>query len=100
MNYEVFIVFVLGLCIGSFLNVVIYRVPLGKSIITPPSSCPVCGERIKPWHNIPIISWILLKGKCAYCSAPISIRYPIIELLSGILAVLIYIKLQHIDIFL
>jgi leader peptidase (prepilin peptidase)/N-methyltransferase len=92
MSYEVFIVFVLGLCIGSFLNVVIYRVPLGKSIITPPSSCPVCGERIKPWHNIPIIGWVMLKGKCANCDAKISIRYPIIELLTGILAIIIYKK--------
>ena len=92
MNYEVFIVFVLGLCIGSFLNVVIYRVPLGKSIITPPSSCPVCGERIKPWHNIPLIGWIILKGKCANCGAKISIRYPFIELLTGILAIIIYKK--------
>jgi leader peptidase (prepilin peptidase)/N-methyltransferase len=95
-----FIIFIFGVLIGSFLNVVIYRVPKNKSIIYPASSCPVCNTKIKPWHNIPIISWILLKGKCAYCSAPISIRYPIIELLSGILAVLIYIKLQHIDIFL
>jgi len=95
-----FIIFILGVLIGSFLNVVIYRVPKNKSIIYPASSCPVCNTKIKPWHNIPIISWILLKGKCAYCSAPISIRYPIIEVLSGILAVLIYIKLQHIDIFL
>ena len=95
-----FIIFIFGVLIGSFLNVVIYRVPKNKSIIYPASSCPVCNTKIKPWHNIPIISWILLKGKCAYCSAPISIRYPIIEVLSGILAVLIYIKLQHIDIFL
>jgi leader peptidase (prepilin peptidase)/N-methyltransferase len=92
MSYEIFIIFILGLCIGSFLNVVIYRVPLGKSIITPPSSCPACGERIKPWHNIPIIGWIMLKGKCANCNAKISIRYPIIELLTGILAIIVYKK--------
>ena len=93
MSYEVFIVFILGLCIGSFLNVVIYRVPLGKSIITPPSSCPVCGEKIKPWHNIPLIGWIILKGKCANCNAKISVRYPLIELLSAILAVIVYKKI-------
>ena len=93
MSYEIFIIFILGLCIGSFLNVVIYRVPLGKSIITPPSSCPACGERIKPWHNIPILGWIILKGKCANCGAKISIRYPFIELLTGILAIIIYKKI-------
>ena len=93
MSYEVFVVFILGLCIGSFLNVVIYRVPLGKSIITPPSSCPVCGEKIKPWHNIPLIGWIILKGKCANCNAKISVRYPLIELLSAILAVIVYKKI-------
>ena len=91
--------FIIGSAIGSFLNVVIYRVPLGKSIISPPSSCPNCGKRIKPYHNIPILGWFILKGKCFYCKEPISKRYPIIEFLSGILAVIIYYKLQTIDIF-
>ena len=91
--------FILGSAIGSFLNVVIYRVPLGKSIINPPSSCPKCGARIKPWHNIPIFGWIILGGKCANCKQPISIRYPIIEFLTGILAVVIFYKLQKLDIF-
>jgi len=93
MDFIIYIfVFVLGACIGSFLNVVIYRVPLGKSIVSPPSSCPNCGSRIKPWHNIPLLGWLMLKGKCASCSHKISVRYPIIELLSGILAVLVYNK--------
>ena len=92
-------IFILGSAIGSFLNVVIYRIPREKSIISPPSSCPNCGERIKPYHNIPILSWIILKGKCANCKSPISIRYPLIELLTGVLAVLIYYKLKTIDIF-
>jgi len=85
-------VFLIGISIGSFLNVVIYRIPLGKSIISPPSSCPSCGERIKAWHNIPVLGWIMLKGKCAYCGEKISIRYPVIELLTGLLAVIIYTK--------
>ena len=100
-NVGIFIlVFILGSAIGSFLNVVIYRVPLGKSIISPPSSCPKCGERIKPYHNIPIFGWLILGGKCANCKEPISIRYPIIEFLTGILAVLIYLKIGVFDIFL
>jgi len=86
------IIFILGISIGSFLNVVIYRVPLQKSIITPPSSCPNCGERIKPWHNIPILGWIILKGRCASCSAKISLRYPVVELLTGIIAIIVYKK--------
>jgi len=93
------ILFLIGISIGSFLNVVIYRVPLNKSIISPPSSCPKCGKRIKPYHNIPILGWIILKGKCFNCGEKISIRYPIIEFLTGILALLIYHKLQTIDIF-
>jgi len=93
------VVFLLGISIGSFLNVVIYRIPLQKSIISPPSSCPNCNQKIKPWHNIPILSWILLKGQCAYCGAKISIRYPMIELLTGILAVLIYHKFKSFDIY-
>ena len=94
-----FFVFIIGSAIGSFLNVVIYRIPLGKSIISPPSSCPKCGTKIKPWHNIPILGWIILGGKCAECKEPISIRYPIIEFLSGFLAVAIYYKLKTLDIF-
>jgi len=91
--------FIFGAVIGSFLNVVIYRTPRGKSIISPPSSCPECGTRIKPQHNIPILSWIFLKGKCAYCHAPISKRYPLVEFFTGVLAVLIYIKMKEINIF-
>jgi len=97
---EIIFIFVFGLIIGSFLNVVIYRVPIGKSIISPPSSCPKCHTLIKPYHNIPILGWILLKGKCANCKERISIRYPLIELITGIVAVLIYLKIKEIDIFL
>ncbi len=77
--------FIVGLIIGSFLNVCIYRIPKGESIISPPSHCPVCGERIK-WHdNIPLISYLLLKGKCRNCGHPISVQYPLVELLTGFL---------------
>jgi leader peptidase (prepilin peptidase)/N-methyltransferase len=70
----------LGLSIGSFLNVVIYRVPAGKSIVAPPSACPQCDHQIGARDNIPLVSWILLRGRCRNCSAPISPRYPLVEL--------------------
>lgn len=69
----------LGACIGSFSNVVIYRVPNHKSIVFPPSACPTCGHKIKPYDNIPILSWLILRGKCRNCKSKISIQYPIIE---------------------
>jgi len=81
----VVVVGVLGLLIGSFLNVVIYRVPAGKSIVTPPSACPRCGAHIKPWDNIPVVSWLLLRAKCRECGEPISARYPLVELATGLL---------------
>ncbi|MEI6374338.1 MAG: prepilin peptidase [Actinomycetes bacterium] len=76
---------IFGLLIGSFLNVVIYRVPAGQSIVSPPSRCPGCGSEIKAYDNIPIISWLLLRGKCRNCGEPISVRYPLVELLTGVL---------------
>ena len=82
------IIFILGLGIGSFLNVVIYRVPRGESIVLPPSHCPNCEEKLDPWELIPIISYIFLKGKCINCGEKISIRYPIIELFTGIIFLL------------
>jgi leader peptidase (prepilin peptidase)/N-methyltransferase len=72
-----------GLLIGSFLNVVAYRVPLRRSIVSPPSACPTCGTPIRSRDNIPVISWILLRGKCHSCRSPISARYPIVELGTG-----------------
>lgn len=78
-------VFAFGACVGSFLNVVIYRLPLDKSIVSPPSSCPSCGTQIAFYDNIPVISWFLLRGRCRSCRAPISIRYPLIELLTAVL---------------
>jgi leader peptidase (prepilin peptidase) / N-methyltransferase len=74
---------ILGALIGSFGNVVIYRLPAKKSVVWPPSSCPKCGHKIKPWENIPLLSWLFLRGKCSSCKNPISIRYPLIEALTA-----------------
>ena len=85
-------VLVLGLIIGSFCNVVIYRLPLGKSIIRPGSHCRVCSAPILPWDNIPLLSYILLRGQCRVCKDPISLRYPVVELVSGVLYMLLWFK--------
>lgn len=69
----------LGLAVGSFLNVVIHRVPRGESLVQPGSRCPSCGTAVRPWHNIPVLGWLLLGGRCADCKAGISARYPIVE---------------------
>ncbi|TFC47061.1 prepilin peptidase [Cryobacterium shii] len=71
---------VFGSLIGSFLNVVIFRLPAGRSIVAPPSACGTCGARIRPWDNVPVLSWLLLRGKCRDCAAAISVRYPLVEL--------------------
>lgn len=76
---------VLGLFIGSFLNVVIWRVPRGESVVSPASACPRCGHAIRPWDNLPVLSWLLLRGRCRDCSAPISPRYPAVELATAVL---------------
>lgn len=76
---------VLGLLVGSFLNVVIYRVPRHESIVSPRSRCTTCGEPIKERDNVPVISWVALRGKCRNCGAPISVRYPLVELGTGLL---------------
>jgi leader peptidase (prepilin peptidase)/N-methyltransferase len=78
-------IFALGLCFGSFLNVCIYRLPLGKSVVTPRSACPHCGDLIPLYHNVPVLSWLILRGKCRACKQPISSRYLLIELLTGVL---------------
>ena len=89
MNWIVDIpAFIFGLMVGSFLNVVIYRLPIGKSVIRPRSFCPGCGRTISWYENVPVLSWLLLRGKCRGCGSTISLRYPVIELLSGLLAVL------------
>ncbi len=78
---------VLGAVIGSFLNVVAYRLPRHESLITPASHCPICGTPVKPYDNIPILSWLLLRGHCRSCSEPISPRYPLVEALTAALCV-------------
>ena len=83
-------VFVLGSVIGSFLNVCIYRIPAGESIVKPRSRCPHCLTTIKWYHNIPIASWLFLKGTCAYCGSTVSVRYPLVEALNGLLFALIF----------
>ena len=82
--------FVFGLMVGSFLNVVIARVPEERSIVYPGSHCPCCGNDIRPVDNIPVVSWALLRGQCRDCQSPISSLYPTIELLTGLLALLLY----------
>lgn len=76
-----------GLILGSFLNVVAYRLPRGESLVTPGSRCPGCGVAIKPYDNVPVFGWLLLHGRCRSCRAAISVRYPIIEALTAALAV-------------
>jgi leader peptidase (prepilin peptidase)/N-methyltransferase len=78
-------IFAFGLCFGSFLNVCIYRLPRGKSVVTPRSACPHCGDLIPLYHNVPVLSWLILRGKCRSCKAPISPRYLLIEVLTGLL---------------
>ncbi|MCC2314818.1 prepilin peptidase [Cellulomonas xiejunii] len=75
----------LGLAIGSFLNVVVWRVPRGESVVRPPSACPACGHEIRPRDNVPVVSWLLLRGRCRDCGAPISRRYPLVELTTAVL---------------
>jgi leader peptidase (prepilin peptidase)/N-methyltransferase len=84
--------FLFGLCMGSFFNVCIHRIPLKQSLAHPPSSCPHCGKRIKFYDNIPVISYIVLLGKCRYCSQPISLRYPIVEIVTGFLSLALFVR--------
>lgn len=79
------VVVLIGFVVGSFLNVCIYRIPKGQSIISPPSRCPLCNTPVKPIDNIPLISYILLRGKCRYCKGTISLRYPLVETLNALL---------------
>jgi leader peptidase (prepilin peptidase) / N-methyltransferase len=81
---EIAFIAVLGALIGSFLNVVIHRVPLGQSLASPGSRCPSCGAPIAPYDNVPVLSWLLLRGRCRDCRAPISPRYPAVELLTAL----------------
>ncbi|MBT0665621.1 A24 family peptidase [Geobacter pelophilus] len=89
--YNIF-AFIYGAVVGSFLNVCICRLPENRSVVSPPSSCPLCGYRIKWYDNIPIVSYILLGGKCRSCKARISMRYPLVEIINGLLTLMLFIK--------
>ncbi len=80
----------IGAALGSFLNVVIYRLPLQKSIVSPGSSCPFCGHRLRPWENIPILSYVLLRGRCSKCRHPIPVRYLLVEVLTPALLLMLH----------
>jgi leader peptidase (prepilin peptidase)/N-methyltransferase len=84
---------ILGLLIGSFLNVVIYRVPRGENIAFPGSHCPSCGHKLSWYHNIPLFSWLFLRGKCAFCAEKISVQYPLVELSTAILWLVLFLKI-------
>ena len=90
------VVFIFGTMIGSFLNVVIYRIPKGESIAFPASKCQSCQTPLKWWHNIPLFSWLFLRGKCYFCHEKISAQYPMVELLTGIIFVILYFKLGRV----
>jgi leader peptidase (prepilin peptidase)/N-methyltransferase len=93
MNTVVIVLLILiGLALGSFLNVCIYRIPLKKSILFPNSFCPNCGAKIRAWDNIPLLSFILLKGKCRKCKTKISLQYPLVELITCALVVITYLR--------
>lgn len=80
-------IFIFGTLIGSFLNVVIYRIPRNQSIVSPRSKCPQCGNLIKWYQNIPVLSWLFLRGKCANCGFKIPIKYPLVELICGFISI-------------
>ena len=84
------IVFALGASIGSFINVVVYRLPAGLSILYPPSRCPQCLNRLKAYDNVPVLGWLWLKGRCRYCKNKISSRYPIVEAATGLIFVVVF----------
>ena len=91
--------FVLGCLVGSFLNVCIHRMPLGQSIVSPPSHCPHCNYSIPAYLNIPLVTWLYLRGKCANCGAVISARYFLVELLTGFLFMFCWLNAGHISVF-
>ncbi|MCD6131490.1 MAG: prepilin peptidase [Candidatus Hydrothermae bacterium] len=88
------LVFIFGAVVGSFINVCIYRIPRKESLLWPPSHCPYCGRKIKFYDNIPIVSYIILGGKCRYCGGRISLQYPLVEALTAFLFLGLYIKFR------
>lgn len=96
-HFWTFTFFVFGTIVGSFLNVCIYRMPIGQSIVNPPSHCPNCKYSI-PWYlNVPLLTWLMLRGKCKNCGLPIAPRYFLVELLTGVLFMLCWLKFGHIS---
>ncbi len=81
-----------GLAVGSFLNVVVHRVPAGMSVVTPASACPKCGRAIRGFDNVPLVSWLVLRGRCRDCAEPISVRYPIVEASTGVLFIAVMVR--------
>ena len=88
---QVFFAFAFGSCVGSLVNVLVYRLPLGISVVTPPSRCPSCNTQLTWRENIPVFGWIFLKGKCRFCKAKISAEYPLVEAFVGLLFVTLYV---------
>ncbi|TAE60136.1 MAG: prepilin peptidase [Nostocales cyanobacterium] len=84
------IVFILGAAVGSFINVVVYRLPAGLSLLWPPSRCPKCLNQLKAYHNVPVFGWLWLKGRCHYCHTKISSRYPIVEAVTAIIFLIVF----------
>jgi leader peptidase (prepilin peptidase) / N-methyltransferase len=95
MAVAVAIVGLLGLAIGSFLNVVIYRVPRGESLVRPGSHCPSCGNAVRARHNIPVLGWLVLRGRCADCAEPIGVRYPLVEAATAVLFIAVTARIAH-----
>ncbi|PPS40006.1 prepilin peptidase [Chroococcidiopsis sp. TS-821] len=89
-SFATVIVFALGASIGSFINVVVYRLPAGLSIVSPPSRCPRCLHRLGKGENIPVLGWLRLKGRCRHCRAAIAVRYPLVEAATGLIFLLIF----------
>jgi len=85
-------IFIFGLCVGSFLNVCIHRLPKGQSVVTPRSRCPGCGQAIAAWDNVPLLSYLILRGRCRNCRTPISIQYPLVELVTGLALLMGYLR--------
>jgi len=92
---SVIVSLVLGLAVGSFLNVVIHRVPRGESVVRPPSHCPDCGNPVRARHNVPVVGWLVLRGRCADCGRPISARYPLVELGTGLVFGAVALRFAH-----
>ena len=91
------VVFLLGLAVGSFLNVVIHRVPRDESLLRPGSHCPHCQHPVRGRHNIPLVGWVMLRGRCADCGEPIGLRYPLVELATGLLFLAMAVRLDQLD---